>query len=59
MGGDTVVGAGGHQSDGGVLSGGGGGKYGRGQGGGVMEGKKRKTPRTEHQKRINVTNLTS
>ena len=53
-----MVGSGGHQSGGVKLSGGGGGGGGRRRGGGVTEGTKIKTPRTEHQKILQVENLT-
>ena len=53
MGGDVVLGSGRHKFGGGKGSSGGG----IGGSGEVTEGKKLKTPGTEHQKRIKVANL--
>ena len=47
-----------HQSVRVNVNGGGGGRGGRVHGGGVIEGKKRKSPRMDHKKRIQVANLT-
>ena len=55
-GGDVVVRADGHQYDGGEGSGGGSGG-GRGRCVGVKEGAKSKTPKMDHQKRIQLANL--
>ena len=54
-----MVVTGGNQYVGVKVSGGGGSGGGRGWGEVVTEGTKRKTPRTEHQKRLQVSNFTN
>ena len=54
-----MVGSGVYKSGGGKGSGGGSGGGGIGRGGAVMEGIKIKTTGMEHQKRIQVANLTN
>ena len=59
MGGDAVIGAGGHQSGGCKVSGSGGGSGGEtGWGERVVEGTKMKTYKMEHQNRLQVAKLT-
>ena len=58
-GGDAVVGAGEHQSSRGKGRGVGVRGGGRGRGGRVTEGMKSKTPKMEHQKKVQVENLTN
>ena len=57
--GDAVVGSGMHQSVRGKGSGDGGSGGRRRQGGGITEETKSNTPGTEHQKRVQVANLTN